>query len=328
MNYINDLSNINANKTICRPWKRKIKVILSSEKIKKSMSFGDNEGNNFNIKIRGRKELSLLQDCGVIEISNISYSTILEIMKNEYYHIEVMAGYENGNFETYFKGYVSYISQRIQSRRDYTLYIAYASELVAKFSLARVNFNFNSSINMYSVLNYIAKSQGINMNLSSNLKNEILLNAIGSDNIVGAIKTILNENTSNSWLASSDSSLSQIVNVSDLKDKKVIIVDPNSIIINGGNPTVSSDGLHIKLLPTYNVCPGNILCIDNSLIDISSDSEKAYENFKPNFLDATGRYMVREVEYVFENRGQSFQLDIKGRALSLYQNLAGGEDND
>ena len=117
------------------------------------------------------------------------------------------------------------------------------------------------------------------------------------------------------------------VNVSDLTNKKVIVVDPNSIIINGGNPTVSSEGLHVKLLPTYNICPGNILCIDNSLIDISSNSEKAYENFNPNFLDATGRYMVYEVDYVFENRGPAFQLDIKGRALSLYQNLAGGEGN-
>ena len=41
----------------------------------------------------------------------------------------------------------------------------------------------------------------------------------------------------------------------DLTNKKVVVIDPNSIIINGGNPTVSSDGLRIKLLPTYNICP-------------------------------------------------------------------------
>ena len=83
-------------------------------------------------------------------------------------------------------------------------------------------------------------------------------------------------------------------------------------------------GQHINLFPVRNFKPGDILHVDNSLIDVSiSNAESVISTFNTNYMDTNGLYMIIELQYNLENRGDNFQYDIKARALDIIQKIRG-----
>lgn len=323
------------NKKAKPRWLRRIQIILTSKKItsgKNQMIIGDNPGDNLNINISGSKFLAINKDSGLIEIQNLSYETLVKIMLLEYYIIEIKIGYDSsGDLESYFKGEISYISQKIHSKHDSTTYISYASEFVARFSQYRINCNYNSSINVYAAMNYLLHKTGISSSdalLSDDLKN-IFINQVQSyyNNPKNIIDNLVNQ-TNNQYTFSVDSSSANpLINCSTLSDKRYIKLNPNNIIIQGGNPTVSSEGLRLRLIPTFNFRPGDIINVPRELIDISIASADVSNNFSPNFVDPKGDYMIIEINYNFQNRGSSFDLLIKGKAVSLFENITGNRNS-
>ena len=82
---------------------------------------GDNEGDNFNIKITGTKNIALTKDGGTIEISNVAYDTIALIQALKLYRIEIWVGYaNNSSLMRFAKGEVTYMTQKIQARQTST----------------------------------------------------------------------------------------------------------------------------------------------------------------------------------------------------------------
>lgn len=296
---------------------------------------GDNSNNdNYNIRVTGTKNLGLSLDAGVIQISNVSYETIALIMNLKLYKVTIKVGYKSsGTLFTIAKGEISYIQQKIRSRRDYELYITFASELVAGWSQNRINFSIRSGVNMYDMFNWMFMQQGLSTDrtqISPALKNIVLENMfVNSGTSVSIIEEAMNtySNSTKGFILDADSSEGKVISISTLKDKKVLVINTNMINIANGNPTVTSDGLDISLFPVYNFMPGNILQIDNRIIDTSqgmTSQSGIQNNFNTNFLDPNGYYIITNIRYTFENRGDTFLFNCQAKALNTFKNLVGG----
>ena len=318
-----DAANLNKNK-LC--WMRNIEVVLTSRKTKQSMIFKTTGRDSYNIDIVGTKYLALNKDKGTLTISNLEYDKMMEIILLEYYIIEIKAGYVSiGDLPTIFKGEVSFISQKIHSHHDVDTYITFASSLVARYSQSRMNFNFNSGVNIYAALNYICKISGIgrNVKIDPQLRKLFLQNVY--NNYANASTVFDNmTSTSGSYTLSCDESEGNVIDCTTIYDKRKITIDPNTINIANGNPTVTSAGLSISLLPTFNFMPGDILVIDNAILNTSiRDADSVYKEFNTNYLDQNGEYMIIEINFRFQNRGAVFTMDITARALDIIKKIQG-----
>lgn len=323
--------NYNGNNynNMYKSWIRNIKVILTS-KINGQQKIFENGINEFYIDINGSKYLALNKDKGTLTISNLPYDFLIELITFEYYIIEIFIGYgKDKEPERYLKGEVSYISQKVHTNHDVYTYITYASTYVARFSQSRINFNLNSGINLYAAIKYISDISGMgdNVKISPSLKNyftsQVITNYAQAGTLIDQIAAMSNEYFE---LSTDESQDGFYIDCTKLSDKRRIIIDPNIILIGKGNPTISSAGLKITFLPMFNFKPGDIIKIPNSLIDASiSDAEDVTSTFNPNFISPTGEYMIREIKYHFQNRGQTFELNITAIAINLLKNIAGSQ---
>lgn len=305
-------------------WRRILRVELISVKLKSKIVLGDLEEQNLAMTINGSKYPAMLKDKGVISIMNLDYSTILKIQLGEYYKIKIFAGYKGSNFANpgvgfeLFNGSVAYISVKVKSRYDWECYINYASDVVAQYSQNRMNLAFNSSINVFTAIDYVCGASGMkSYTIDPDLKNQFI-NQVNE--YFDKAATILDSTTINAgtYLISSDGTDGSVIDVTSSRGKRVIILNPDLVPFINGNPTLSSDGLSMTVLPIFNFKVGDVIQIPNSIIDFSSSNAEAYNNgFASNYIDKNGRYMIIEINYQLGNRSDTFQFQIKGRALSI-----------
>lgn len=312
-------------------WMRHIEFTLTSRKTKMTKRFStDDPEHQYTMDIKGSKYAALTKDKGTISIWNLEYDQIVEIVTYEYYDIEIKAGYKStGNIPTIFKGEVSYISQAIHSKHDVETYICYASTTVARFSQSRLNFNLNSGINLYAALNYICGINGMTgkVRISPELKRDFLTEVY---NNYGTVAMVFDNITSISgnYTINTDESEGNVISTFTLNDKRLIVIDPNTILISKGNPTVTSAGLQMTVFPTFNFMPGDIIQIDNSYVNTAvTSAESAYNTFNTNYLDQNGQYMIIDINYHFQNRGPTFEINLKGRAVDIIRNIQGENIN-
>ena len=142
-------------------WMRQIEVRLYSQLNNSKIVYGGTSDSQLDITVKGNKYLSSLKDNGTITISNLTYAEITKLILGQYYKIEIWAGYRTQSLQRYFKGSVSYISDKIRARRDNETYILFASDMVAAYSQQRMNLTLNSGINLYSAFRYICLTNGI-----------------------------------------------------------------------------------------------------------------------------------------------------------------------
>lgn len=307
-------------------WMRNVEVRLTSQLTKKKIVFGGIKPNQLEISVKGSKYLSALKDNGSVKISNLTYAQIVELILGRYYDIEIWAGYRTQQLQCYFRGAVSYISDKIRARRDNECYILFASKMVASYSQQRMNFNLNSGINLYAAFNYICLANGISSaHLPDSLKKEFLAEVTENYGTPATLAEQLANNTSQ-FSVDTDASIdgAGVIDCTNLRDKRQIKLNPDSINFAKGNPTLDKDGLHIVVLPTFCFKPGDIIFIDNSIIDVSiSDPNSVASTFKSNYLDSNGAYMIMELDYDLNNRDKTFEISIKARALSIIANVVG-----
>ena len=296
------------------------------------------------IKVDGAKYPATNKDKGTLTICNLTYETIIKIKTMQYYMIKIYCGYQSMDEKPFpiFEGEIAYMSPKIYSNHDVEVYIIYTSALVARYSQNRMNFSLNSGVNLYAAMNYMLASQGVQKkNIDSRLKNAFINEY---KTLYGKASTILDSATLNNvgdYSISTDGIDGNVIDITTLKGKRTILVNEKFLPIGSGNPTVTSEGLSMTLLPVRNFKVGDILKINNALINTSiSSAESVPSTFNTNYLDASGGnlvnvdgsynkeasygyYMIVEMHYTLENRGNSFQYQIKGRALSIIKNLAG-----
>ena len=290
----------------------------------------------YNIKVRGTKNLGLLQDSGVIEISNITYDSIALIIALKLYRITIEVGYENnGSLFCVAKGEVSWLQQKIRAKHDYNLYISYASELVASWSQSRINFSIRSGCNLSDMVYWMFIQQGaspeqilVDDRLRRLVASETYANSGTSANIVTQALGAYSGSTGG-LVTHSDSSLeNKVISISDLRNSRVIKINENFINIANGNPTVTANnGLDISLFPAMNFVPGDIIVVPSRLIDTSqglTSATGAQTVFNQHWLNPDNQYVIRRINYAFENRGQDFIFNINALPVNLYAALTGG----
>lgn len=322
---------------MAQAWIRQLEVIMTSQ-IKKDgkqsqLVFGREHmvgKDDLNIVVTGAKYLSLLQDAFTVKITNLTYREILLMINQQYYDIEIRAGYRNSGLHTIFKGQVLYISRKLNSDRSTTAIILCSSKLVAAFGQSRMNLSLKSGINMYAALKYICNLAGVrNSFISEEFKNKIISDAIADNENVGSfINGFINKN---GFVANADNSLNNIISVWDPHkyDTRQVVLNSKSIILTGGYPRLTSDGLSLTVLPTFNFMPGDTLLIDNSIIDIPVESKnEVYKNYG-YYLDTDtdqqgrGKYMIYTLSYNLQNRGEDFSIEILCKSRKLISNITG-----
>lgn len=312
-------------------WMRDLQVILSSDTHKAAMSFGMNwlKGKeDLDITVSGTKYLSGMKDSFTVRIKNLTYSELLRIIDGKFYSVEIKAGYrlnsKTSGAMTIFKGSLIYASYQPGDVKTYTVILLCGNELVAKYGQSRLNFTLNSGINMYAALKYICERAGIaNSNVSTALKNRIVRTAISSKSSAGNVLEQIS--TANGYLISSDvSDSNNVVSILDILNGKPKVIDMsnNDFVLVEGYPSLSAEGLTMSMLPTYNLSPGNIIKIDNSLIDVSVSSANSSSYSKAMYFDKNAEYFITQLDYSLNNRNGTFMMTLTGRARSLYANAA------
>lgn len=312
-----------------KAWMRDLQVSFSSSLMKKQLVFGTQwkQGkDDLAISVEGTKYLSSLKDSFTIRISNLTYGELIQLIKGQYYDIEIKAGYRSRGAETIFKGAVIYMSYEKKSPTTNTVIVLAGSKLVAKYGQSRMNLGLKSGINMYAALKFICKRAGVsNANIDQSLKNRTIHDVASVQGT--AASWIDNFCSSNNFIASSDSSYSNDVTIINpyKTNNRVIKLDSEKVTLVSGYPKLNSDGLSMTILPTFNFMPADVIVIDNSIIDISVNSASGKEFNKAAFLDEDGKYVITQLEYDLNNRDDSFNVNILAKARSLYSNITGVE---
>ena len=315
-------NNFNSNLISNFCWMREIQVILTSDLMKKTVTFD----NNYKISISGTKYLSALKDTFTISIDNIPYDKQVQLIAGKYFNVEIKAGYRTSGLHTVYKGYVLYMSNNLGDKKTTTFVILCASKMVALYGQSRMNLSLKSGINMYSALNYIFKKAGItNAKIDENFKNRVLQECVSiSSTATSYIDSFINSNQS---VANTDASFGNAISVwSPLgKDARLIKLSKDNILLTGSYPTLDSDGLSIDCIPNITYLPGDTIELDNSIINVYANSSSTVYDNATQYMDENGRYIIYQITYRLNNRSSSFMTTLlcKKRS-SVLSSLIGG----
>lgn len=305
-------------------WMRILKVILTSHKTKQRLVFGGAD-QDLDIQVTGYKYMSTLKDNCTIRITNLTYSYMVQIIKDEFYSVEIVCGYEKGNEFTIFKGGVLHVSNALTDTKSNVCIILCASELIARYSQQRLNLSLNSGINMYTALKFVTKAAGIpNANISEQLKLDFIQETMSANDTVGGWLNRIAQDNQN-FVTNSDDALGSVVTFynSDRADTRVIDLNSQTIDLSGGYPRVDTQGITLTVMPTFCFVCGDIIKIDNSILDISISNRSQISKNYARYLDKDGMYTIYEIDYTLENNGQTFSQNLYGKARSLISTVTG-----
>lgn len=310
-----------------KTWLRYLEVRVSNES--ETLSFGNNWQNgkdDFSIEVSGNKYLSTMKDTCMIKIDNLTPLTVVRLVKEKFFRLEVIAGYREGNKQTVFKGGITYISNSPNIKRTNTVVILGANELAALYGQSRLNLTLRSGINMYSALEFIFNANNIkNYKISKEFQKEFLqetFNANGS--AASIIDSLCNQNIN--YIANSDGSsqtLLDIFNADESNGREIDLTTNNCIFIDG-YPKLNNDGVSFKTLFLYNFKCGDTIKLDNSKFDISIYNHGEIEQNKGNYFNSDGLYMIMEMSYELSNRGNSFYVEILAKRRDYVSVYSGG----
>ena len=211
--------------------------------------------------------------------------------------VKIKVGYKGSGDVIMFDGGVLYISNNRTNTKTTQAIILCASKLVAKFSQSRINLTLNSGLNLYSAAKYVLSKAGIkNPNISKGLKSQIIKNVQNVNDTAGGWLNKLLENN-NSFVFNSDNSFSSTVTLFDAANSqnRYITLTNKILDLTGGYPQISSEGLRLTCMPTYNFMCGDIIKIDNSVIQAPISSQKALTSPSTFFIDEDGEYIIFEI---------------------------------
>lgn len=295
-------------------WIRVLKVTLTN-KFGSTRTYGGVGSNTFSISAKIDKYLSCLKDSAIIRIANIDYSEILEVIRGEFFDISIYAGYKNGNVTKVFEGGVLYASNSLNDIKTNKLILICTSKLIAKFGQAKMSLTLNSSINLYSAIKFIARRANVD---SYHIDDELKKYKIDVNSSLknASIQSWLNEIANAYDIAvSTDSSSGSTLSVSsldfeNLETGRILTILNNAINLSGGYPRCTDDGVDLTAMVVADFMPGDIVQLDNSILDISANSINEVSKVYGNHLSLSGLYKIWEVHYVLENRSSQFSANL------------------
>lgn len=308
-----------------KAWMRILRITLTTKSPgqngkNKQLIFEENEsGVGLAISVNGNKFMSTLKDNCTVKISNLTYVEIVQIITGQFYNIKIECGYKSSGVQTIFEGGVMYISNLRESVDTNTVTILCASHLVASYGQRRINLSFNSGINMYSAINFVCKVGGVpNPNISTQFKKQFLEGIENAHNQTAA-EWVNDQTTKNgSYISSSDCIGNSFMTLFDANksNARVIKLNKDTLLLTNGFPRMTADGLVFSVMPTFAFQCGDTIVMDNSLIQINVTSQSEATKNLGGLLDENGQYMIYEMHYQLENRGQNFFLEIYAKTRS------------
>ena len=308
-----------------KAWMRILRITLTTKSPgqngkNKQLVFEENEsGVGLAISVNGNKFMSTLKDNCTVKISNLTYVEIVQIITGQFYNSKIECGYKSSGVQTIFEGGVMYISNLRESVDTNTVTILCASHLVATYGQRRINLSFNSGINMYSAINFVCKAGGVpNPNISTQFKKQFLEGIENAYNQTAA-EWVNDQTTKNgSYISSSDCIGNSFMTLFDANksNARVIKLNKDTLLLTNGFPRMTADGLVFSVMPTFAFQCGDTIVMDNSLIQINVTSQSEATKNLGGLLDENGQYMIYEMHYQLENRGQNFFLEIYAKTRS------------
>lgn len=308
-----------------KAWMRVLRISLATKSPgqngkNKQLVFEENEnGVGLAISVNGNKFMSTLKDNCTVKISNLTYTEIVQIITGQFYNIKIECGYKSSGVQTIFEGGVMYISNLRESVDTNTVTILCASHLVASYGQRRINLSFNSGINMYSAINFVCKVGGVpNPNISTQFKKQFLEGIENAHNQTAA-EWVNDQTTKNgSYISSSDCIGNSFMTLFDANksNARVIKLNKDTLLLTNGFPRMTADGLVFSVMPTFAFQCGDTIVMDNSLIQINVTSQSEATKNLGGLLDENGQYMIYEMHYQLENRGQNFFIEIYAKTRS------------
>lgn len=307
-------------------WLRHLQIELTSNVLKKKLTFGVNyldDKDDLYIDVQCFKYLSSLKDEATIKIKNLTMSEVVQIIDGKYYDVTIKCGYKSSSVMTIFSGSVMYVSNSIDDRKSNTVIILCASKFLAKYGQTRLNLSMTSGINIYSAINFICRrSQIPNTNVSEQFKKQFLQTVENVNNTTAAswIDTLCSNNSS--FMINVDASNTSIMSIFDAaKSNNRIITLRNDNIILQNYPQLTTNGFTLNVMPTFNFMPGDVIKIDNSILQIPVYNKSEISKSYGNYLDKDGCYLVFEVRYNLQNRGSIFSTELLCKSKSLLFNV-------
>ena len=164
-----------------------------------------------------------------------------------------------------------------------------------------------------------------NSNVSRELKTQLVTDVLTiNESVTSWLDKLASQN--NTCITNSDSITNQTFSIFDAakSNNRIIKLDKSNISLTSGVPRLTTDGLELTLLPTFNFMCGDIIKIDNSIIDIGvSNKEGISQNLATRF-NQKGEYMIYQMEYVLQNRGSSFELKLLCKNRDRIAQFIGG----
>lgn len=300
-----------------KAWIRRLSITLTSKLCKKKMTFGEEHlkgKNDLYITVNGKKYMSILKDECVVRISNLSYSEIIQIIEGKYYDIQIQCGYKSQDtLNTIFDGGVLFISNERTNLTSNTVILLCASKLVASYGQQRINLTFQSGVNLYSAITYMNKIARLpNASVSKRLKAKAFLD---STSVNGTLSNSYEKLLGDDSIVNTDNSLQSVLSIYDSsKPTRIISLSNNNITFINGYPKLTNEGVTFTILPTMNFMCGDIVKIDNSIIDVSANNQdEAMKNYG-RLLDANGLYRIYQISFSLSNRGEEFYLRLLCRS--------------
>lgn len=308
-----------------KAWMRILRITLTTKSPgqsgkNKQLVFEENaDGVGLAMSVSGNKYMSTLKDNCTVKISNLTYVEIVQIITGQFYNIKIECGYKTSGVQTIFDGGVMYISNLRESVDTNTVTILCASHLVASYGQRRINLSFNSGINMYSAINFVCKVGGVpNPNISTQFKKQFLEDIENAHEQTAA--EWVNDQTTKkgSYIASSDCIANSFMTLFDANksNARVIKLNKDTLLLTNGFPRMTAEGLVFSVMPTFAFQCGDTIVMDNSLIQINVTTQSEATKNLGGLLDENGQYMIYEMHYQLENRGQNFFIEIYAKTRS------------
>lgn len=308
-----------------KAWMRVLRITLTTKspgqngKNKQLVIEEDANGVGLAVTVSGNKYMSTLKDNCTVKISNLTYAEIVQIITGQFYNIKIECGYKTNAIQTIFEGGVMYISNLRESVDTNTVTILCASHLVATYGQRRINLSFNSGVNLYSAIKFVCKVGGVpNPNISTQFKKQFL-DAINNASNQTAAEWVNDQTTKKgTYISSSDCVGNSFMTLFDASksNARVIKLNDETLLLTNGFPRMTADGLVFSVMPTFAFQCGDTIVMDNSLIQINVTSQSEATKNLGGLLDENGQYMIYEMHYELQNRGQNFYIEIYAKTRS------------
>lgn len=298
------------------PWMRYLYIEFINES-GKVFSIGGYD-DSLAISVEGTKTLAAVGDTATITIYNLPMLDSLKLIQQGYTkNVRIYCGYYNTSKIKVFDGGVTYTEEGKNDKNTSVLKLECANRLISDRLQTRISLPLNSGLNMYRAIQEVEAAFGVSgqIEIDDCLNEDSLKGDLSRyDTLRGWIEAIIDASSLNRNYAISTNSKSSLLSVKGYKkigSGDIYVINTRDVNLQGF-PTISSDGLKIVLSPIYDMNPGDIISIDNTIqstISMLNSSNSGYLGNKV-YLDKDGLYNIRQMTYDLSNRSDEFNFEV------------------